>query len=61
MSKVTGSYVKFCHGHSTNMVALTANFENFIFRIILHYILESSRQIWGKLAQEEKSYIQKQN
>ena len=59
MSKVMGIYVKFYHDHSLNMVmsrALEAKFENFYFlpNSILNF--RNSYQIWGKLAQEQKSY-----
>ena len=62
MPKVTGIYVKFtittyqiwsCH------VTLASNTENVYFSPNFIINFRKSYQIWGKLAQEQKSYRQK--
>ena len=60
MSKVMGIYVKFTittHQIWSCHVTLPSNSENFYFSP--NFILNFS-QIWGKLAQEQKSYRKRQ-
>ena len=54
-----GIYVKFIM--TTYQICLATNFANFYFspNSILNF--RKSYQIWGKLAQEQKRYKQKQN
>ena len=64
MSNVMGIYVKFTittHQIWSCHVTLASNSENFYFlpNSILNF--RKSYQIWGKLAQEQKSYRQKTN
>ena len=63
MSKVMGIYVNFTkttHHIWSCHVTLASDFENFYF--LPNYVLNfaKSYQIWGNLAQEQKSYRQKQ-
>ena len=64
MSKVMGIYVKFTK--TTNQiwschVTLASNSENFYFSPDSILNFRKSYQIWGRLAQEQKSYRQKTN
>ena len=63
MSKVMGIYVKFTkntHQIWSCHVTLTSNSENFYFLPYSVSDFRKSYQICGKLAQEQKSYRQKQ-
>ena len=62
MSKVMGIYVKFTmttHQIWSCHVPLASNSENFYFLPNSIINFRKSYQIWGKLAQEQKSYRQK--
>ena len=61
MSKVMGIYVKFYHDHAPNMV-LSRNPGSKFRKIFSSDSILNFRkrfQIWGKLAQEQKCYRQK--
>ena len=63
MSKVRGIYVNFTkttHQIWSCHVTLASNFENFYFSPNSVLNFRKSYQIWGKLAQEQKNYKQKQ-
>ena len=64
MSKVMGIYVKFTktnHQIWSCHVTLASNSENFYFSPNSVLNFRKSYQIWGKLAQKQKSYRQKTN
>ena len=63
MSKVMGIYVKFTkttHQIWSYYVTLASDSENFYFSPNSVLNFRKSYQMWGKLAQEQKSYRQKQ-
>ena len=63
MSKVMGIYVNFTkntHQIWSCHVGLASNFENFYFLPNSLLNFGKSYQIWGKLAEEQKRYKQKQ-
>ena len=64
MPKVMGNYVNFTkttHQIWSCHVTLASNFENFYFLPSSVLNFRKSYQIWGKLAQEQKSSKQKTN
>ena len=64
MSKVMVIYVKFTkttHQIWSCHVTLASNSENFYFSANSILIFKKSYQVWGTLAQEQKSYRQKTN
>ena len=59
-----GIYVKFTirtHQISSCHMTLASNFENFYFSPNFILTFRKCYQIWGKLAQQQKSYRQKTN